>query len=145
MKKIIHNGILIAIIIKSNYCCREGVEFFTDGNSSQQLALMSHKKGKIINAHVHNLVKREVHYTREVLLIKRGRLRVDFYDNSRYYLESVVLEEGDMILLSDGGHGFHVMEDCQMVEIKQGPYSGEKDKVRFPGVAESELIVKNMD
>jgi hypothetical protein len=56
---------------------------------------------------------------------------VDFYTQSQNYLESRELEAGDVILLAAGGHGFEVMEDLEMIEVKQGPYAGPLDKVRF--------------
>ena len=84
-------------------------------------------------------MKREVHYTKEVLVIKKGKLRVDFYDDCRNYLESRVLDGGDVILLSTGGHGFTVIEDLEMIEVKQGPYAGDLDKTRFEGIKDSEI------
>jgi mannose-6-phosphate isomerase-like protein (cupin superfamily) len=76
-------------------------------------------------------VPREVHYTQEVLFIRRGVLRVDFYDDRQNYLESRTLHGGDTILLASGGHGFEVLEEVEMIEVKQGPYAGEHDKIRF--------------
>lgn len=141
IENITHNDTHLAIIIKKDYQ-KEGVEFFTPNEFSQQLAYMSHKKGKIIDAHVHNVVKREVHFTKEVLIIKKGKLRVDFYDDDQIYIKSHFLEAGDIILLSFGGHGFEVIEDCEMIEIKQGPYVGEQDKTRFKGIESSQVIIK---
>jgi mannose-6-phosphate isomerase-like protein (cupin superfamily) len=104
---------------------------------------MHHPAGKEIPPHVHNPVPREVHFTQEVLFIKRGKLRVDFYDEDRNYLESRILEAGDTILLATGGHGFEVLEEIEMIEVKQGPYAGEQDKTRFQGLDKSFLrIVK---
>ncbi|URD49607.1 hypothetical protein M5J74_25205 [Chroococcidiopsis sp. CCNUC1] len=111
-----------------------GIHFFTPGDFSQQLAYMRHPVGKIIPPHVHNPVKREVQYTQEVLLIKKGKLRVDFYNESQQYLESYILEAGDVILLIAGGHGFEVLEEIEMFEVKQGPYVGDLDKTRFVGI-----------
>jgi hypothetical protein len=91
---------------------------------------------------VHNPVSRNVHYTQEVLFIKRGKLRVDFYDDSQKYLESRILEEGDVILLATGGHGFEVLEEIEMIEVKQGPYAGDQDKTRFTGVDADRIYVK---
>jgi hypothetical protein len=124
------NDKLLAIIISDKYC-KDGISFFTPGEFSQQLAYMKHPKEKIIPPHVHNPVKREVHYTKEVLFIKKGKLRVDFYSDDHFYLESRILEKGDVILLSEGGHGFEVLEDLEMFEVKQGPYAGDSDKTRF--------------
>lgn len=133
IEQIIHNDTILAIIIKKDYS-KDGVEFFTPNDFSQQLAYMKHPKGKIIDAHTHNLIPREVNYTKEVLVIRKGKLRVDFYEEDQTYIESRVVEEGDVILLAYGGHGFEVIEDCEMVEIKQGPFLGENDKVRFEGI-----------
>ena len=94
---------------------------------------MSHPKGKLIQPHVHNSVPREVHYTQEVLFIRKGKLRVDFYSEEQEYLESRILGTGDVILLIEGGHGFEVLEALEMFEVKQGPYMGEMDKTRFDG------------
>ncbi len=120
----------LAIIIRENYSS-EGIEFFTPDEYSQQLAYMNHPKGHVIMPHTHNHVERQVKYTQEVLLIKKGVLRVDFYDDAKQYIESIVLREGDIILLASGGHGFEVLENVEMYEIKQGPYIGEGDKIRF--------------
>jgi mannose-6-phosphate isomerase-like protein (cupin superfamily) len=121
---------LFALIVRNSFN-KPGITFFTSGEWSQQLAYMNHPTGKIIEPHVHNPVKREVHYTQEVLFIKRGKLRVDFYLENQAFLESRVLEEGDIILLMTGGHGFEVLEEIEMIEVKQGPYAGDSDKTRF--------------
>ncbi|SDB82890.1 cupin domain-containing protein [Williamwhitmania taraxaci] len=135
----IYNGEeFLGLIIRNNYSA-DGVSFFTDDNSPQQVAFMKHQKGKEILPHVHNSIKREIFYTSEVLLIKKGRLRVDFYSASKVYLESRVLVPGDVILLAGGGHGFQMLEEVEMIEVKQGPYLGEMDKVRFSAVESSEL------
>src|SRR5262245_42775476 len=96
---------LLAIIVSHRFDQR-GIHFFTSNDLSQQLAYMRHPTGKVIEPHVHNPVRREVHYTQEVLFIKRGKLRVDFYSESLAYLTSRVLEAGDVLLLATGGHGF---------------------------------------
>lgn len=132
---------LLAIVIPHDYHKR-GISFFTPNELSQQLAYMEHPVGHDIAPHVHNPVRREVHYTQEVLVIRKGKLRVDFYDDDRIYIESHVLQEGDVILLISGGHGFKVLEDLEMFEIKQGPYAGEMDKTRFEGVSEENVRIK---
>lgn len=130
-----------AIIIRDKHDA-QGIEFLTDEEYSQQLAYMHHPTGKIIDAHVHNFEERTVVHTQEVLVIKKGVLRVDFYNMDRVYLESRMLYAGDIILLTFGGHGFEVVEEIEMVEIKQGPYLGERDKTRFSGISASEAKVK---
>ena len=82
MKKIVHNGKILAIIIKQNYSS-EGISFFTPGDFSQQLGYMNRPAGYKIKPHIHNPVLREVVYTQEVLFIKSGKVRVDFYDERK--------------------------------------------------------------
>ncbi|WP_200895199.1 MULTISPECIES: hypothetical protein [unclassified Methanosarcina] len=140
-EEIIHNNELLAIIVSSTFN-KEGIHFFTSNDLSQQLAYMKHPAGKLIDPHVHNPVKREVHYTQEVLFIRKGKLRVDFYDEKQTYIESRVLESGDVILLIKSGHGFKVLEEVEMFEVKQGPYAGDKDKTRFIGIDDPEIVYK---
>ena len=130
---------LLAIIIRSDFQC-EGVDFITPDELSQQLAYMHHHEGKRIDPHIHNAVFRNVVYTQEVLFIKKGKIRVDFYDDYKEYLNSTVLSEGDTILLASGGHGFKVLEEVEMIEVKQGPYSGELDKTRFEAITDDEVM-----
>jgi mannose-6-phosphate isomerase-like protein (cupin superfamily) len=130
LETITHNNQLFAIII-SNRFDKPGIHFFTPNDLSQQLAYMKHPAGKQIEPHVHNPVPREVHFTQEVLFIKRGKVRVDFYSDEQVYMESRTLETGDTILLATGGHGFEMLEETEMIEVKQGPYAGEEDKTRF--------------
>lgn len=127
-----HNDDTMAIIVSHTFN-RPGISFFTPSTFSQQLAYMQHPAGKVIAPHMHNPVRREVQYTLEVLVIKRGKLRVDFYSEAQSYIESRILVGGDVILLAKGGHGFEVLEDLEMIEIKQGPFAGEQDKTRFLG------------
>jgi mannose-6-phosphate isomerase-like protein (cupin superfamily) len=126
-----HESELLAIIVRNEFVSN-GIHFFTPDEFSQQLAYMRHSKGKLIDPHLHNVVHRNITYTQEVLIIKRGRLRVDFYDHNKSYLQSRILSGGDIILLATGGHGFEVLDDLEMIEVKQGPYTGEGDKTRFP-------------
>lgn len=124
------NKKIVAIILRADYH-KEGITFFTPDEFSQQLGYMKHPKGKIIEAHTHNRVKREVFYTQEVLFIKKGCLQVELYDDGRILFETKKLFSGDLILLASGGHGFKILEDTEMIEIKQGPHLGEADKTRF--------------
>lgn len=130
----------LAYIIRDDHKC-EGVDFITPDNYSQQVAYMHHPAGKVIDAHVHNPVHRAVFFTQEVLFIKKGRLRVDFYDEYEDYLESRILNSGDVLLLVSGGHGFKALDELEMVEVKQGPYSGEMDKTRFKGIDDDQVVI----
>jgi hypothetical protein len=137
-QEIILDGELCAIILPASYD-EPGIEFFTSNELSQQLASMSYSVGKVIPAHTHNPVRREVSYTQEALFIRKGKVRVDFYTQQQEYRLSRVLGAGDVILLISGGHGFEVLEALNMVEVKQGPYVGEMDKTRFVPVLPPKL------
>lgn len=132
----------MALIVRGSYS-KPGITFFTPGDLSQQLAYMRHPSGKVIAPHVHNPVPREVQFTQEVLFIKQGKLRVDFYDDKQSYLESRMLGAGDVILLATGGHGFEVLEEVEMFEVKQGPYAGDGDKTRFNPVPAGQVRVED--
>ena len=124
---------LFAIILRSKYN-KEGINFFTPDDFSQQLGYMQREKGYKIKPHVHNPIKRNVDYTKEVLFIKSGKVQVDFYNDDKIYLESRILYSGDVILLAYGGHGFKMLEKSEIIEVKQGPYAGDSDKTHFHGI-----------
>lgn len=128
-----HNETTLAVILPSSYSAK-GIEFFTPDSFSQQLGYMNRPAGYVIPPHVHNPVKRDVFFTKEVLFIKSGKIRVDFYDDLQNYLESRILHAGDVILLAYGGHGFEMLEPSEIIEVKQGPYAGNADKTRFIGI-----------
>ncbi len=123
---------MIAIIVYADYS-GESTEFFTPDNFSQQLASIRRKKGEELQAHIHKPVPRNVKYTQETLFIKNGKIEIIFYDENQRYLDTRVLNTGDVVLLVSGGHAFKMLEDTQMIEVKQGPYAGENDKVHFEG------------
>lgn len=124
-----NNGHLMAILIPSEYEGK-GVEFITDNDAYQQIATMNHIKKHIIQPHYHNKIKREVDLTSETLIIKKGVLKVELYDERRV-IHSFCIKEGDILTLLTGAHGFEVVEDIIMVEVKQGPFLGDIDKTRF--------------
>lgn len=137
-EEIHHEGTLLAIILRSDYKA-DGIQFFTPNSFSQQLAYMRRPTGYEIKPHVHNTVKREVSYTKEVIFVRSGKVRVDFYSEGKAYLQSRVLASGDIVLLAHGGHGFFVLEESEMIEVKQGPYAGEMDKTRFEPVDSAQV------
>ncbi|MDI6792379.1 MAG: hypothetical protein QME81_05865 [bacterium] len=135
IREIKDDSILIALILYHDFK-KDGIEFFTPNEFSQQLAYMNRPAGYKIPPHLHNKLPREVAYTQEVLFIKSGKVKIDFYTRNRKYLESAILKAGDVILLASGGHGFTMLEPTEMIEVKQGPYGEENDKTRFEGITE---------
>lgn len=138
----IYSGeILLSVIIRRGYES-DGIEFFTPGSFSQQLGYMNRPANHIIPPHTHNPVRRDVEFTQEVLFIRSGKVRIDFYDDLQNYLESRILSSGDVVLLAFGGHGLEMLEQSQILEVKQGPYVGELDKIRFDPVSKDEIVLK---
>jgi mannose-6-phosphate isomerase-like protein (cupin superfamily) len=129
---------VMAIILRREYLA-EGIEFLTPESFTQQLGYMNRPRGYVIKPHLHRPVTREVAYTSEVLYIKSGKVRVDFYGQDQSYRESRLLNDGDVVLLMIGGHGFEMIEKSEIIEVKQGPYAGERDKIRFEPVASDRI------
>jgi hypothetical protein len=138
IERILYNDSLLSIIIRHSFE-NDGIKFLTPNDFSQQLGYMNRPKGYIIPPHIHNLVIREVKLTQEVLYIKSGKVRVDFYNEEKHYLESRIVEKGDVILLATGGHGFEMLEQSEIIEVKQGPYCGDMDKTRFDPILKTEI------
>lgn len=143
IEKIVHSETLFALIVRTKFTS-DGIQFFTPDDFSQQLAYMKRPANWRIDPHLHNPITRSVQYTHEVLFIKSGKVRVDFYIDPTSYLESRILYPGDVILLAHGGHGFTMLEETEMIEVKQGPYSGEKDKTRFAGITDAAVNIREV-
>lgn len=141
LERICHKDKLLSIIIRTSFQ-KDGIEFFTPDDLSQQLAYMKRPKNYFISPHVHNEVTREVTLTNEVLFVKSGKIQIDFYDDKKKYLESRLLNAGDVILLAYGGHGLTMLEESEIIEVKQGPYAGDADKTHFEGVSAEHIKVK---
>ena len=63
--------------------------------------------------------------------MRRGRCVVDVYTDGRELVTTREMGVGDMLIAVGGGHGFRVLEDLVLLEIKQGPYPGGAEKERF--------------
>jgi hypothetical protein len=132
IEKIQHNGVLIALIIGKEYR-KEGIEFLTPNDFSLQLGHMTRPVGYRVIPHVHNPVERRTIGTQEVLFIKSGKVRIDFYSFDQKYIDSRELAAGDIILLAGSGHSLEVLEEATIVEIKNGPFIKGFDKDHFEG------------
>ena len=142
IEKIIHKKKLLALIVRGKYRKKKGITFFTPNESTQQFGYMNHKKKHIIKPHLHKKRITKILYTTEVILLLKGVLRVDFYNFNRKYLFSKILKQKDIIMLVHAGHGFKILKDVEMLEIKQGPYSLIKDKIKFKNVDEKKIKIK---
>lgn len=132
IEKIMHKGTLIALIIYKIYK-QNGIQFLSPNEYSLQLGYMTRPKGYKIMPHIHNPVHRHTIGTQEVLFIKSGEIRIDFYSFEQFFLESRKLSAGDIILLAGAGHGIEVLQEAEIVEVKNGPFIEGVDKGRFEG------------
>lgn len=124
------DGKTLAIILRTEFN-KNGIEFLTPNNFTQQLGYMKREKDYVIKPHIHNPFERNINMTKEVLFIKSGKVRVDFYFDNKEYFKSTILNKGDVILLAYGGHGLYMLEESEIIEVKQGPYADDLDKIRF--------------
>lgn len=128
MSDVLHitkGGTVYAMIVRQGVSVH-GVEFLTPETSPFQLGLMEHPQGHVIRAHSHAPQTYHVRSMSEFLYVERGKVRATIYDEEWGILATEVLTAGDALLLLAGGHGFEILEPCRMIEVKQGPYPGEK-------------------
>lgn len=127
-----HGDVVVAIIVYRDYQV-DGIKFLSPNEFSLQLGHMTRPTGYCVTPHIHNPVQRHTVGTQEVLFVKSGVIRIDFYSLEREFLESRRLGAGDAILLAGAGHGIEVLEEATLVEVKNGPFIADADKGRFPG------------
>jgi len=142
IEKILHKKRLFALIVRRQFRKKSGINFFTSKEATQQFGFMKHKKNHIIKPHKHNKRLTRILRTTEVILLLKGTLRVDFYNDKYKYLFSKKINERDIIMLIHGGHGFKVLKNVEMIEVKQGPYSLASDKIKFKKVDEKKIKFK---
>tara|TARA_B100001248_G_scaffold259929_1_gene247015 strand:+ start:768 stop:1193 length:426 start_codon:yes stop_codon:yes gene_type:complete len=140
IEEISYNKKIFGYILK--YKKKFGVNFLTPKKLSHQVGFIKHKSKHYIKPHKHFKNIRRIEYTSEVLIILKGRLRIDFYSNKEKYLFSKIIRKNDIIILNSGGHGFKVLDTVEMIEVKQGPYNIKKDKQIFDGIDDKIVKIK---
>ena len=126
-------GDTIAMIFH-NHPIEPGAHFYSEDDSSLQVGKQLRLKWEEIKPHRHLPVKAAREQPlREVLYIEKGKVKINFYDDRWKEISSRVLNQGDMILLIKGGHGFEMLEETVMVEIKEGPYNPASTQKRDSG------------
>ena len=140
VEQIKHNKKILALIIRNSFT-KNGIEFFTPNDNALQVGYMNRPKEYSIKPHVHYQIPRTVNTLQEVLFIKTGKIRVDFYDDNKKYLFSKILSRGDFIILISSGHGFFMLEKSEIIEVKQGPYMEEKDKEKFDPISDDKIVI----
>ncbi|OUU22894.1 MAG: hypothetical protein CBB97_14385 [Candidatus Endolissoclinum sp. TMED37] len=133
IERVIHKKKFFALIIRNKIQFKKkGVNFLTKNEDLLQVGFLKHNKNHIIKSHVHVKQKRLVSFSSEVLIIKKGELKVNFFDSyGKRISKTKILYKNDIIILFQGGHGFEVKKNCEIIEVKQGPYLKGKDKKLF--------------
>lgn len=130
IERITSGETLLAIIVRHSFE-PDKTTFVTSDDLNQQIGFIVYPAGGEIVPHSHTNVERTTVGTQETLVVRSGLVEVDLYDDDHRLVATRTLEAGDVLTLISGGHGFHMKEDTVLLEIKQGPYGGEKDKERF--------------
>ena len=141
IKKITYKKKLLAMIVPESKLFKSGVNFVTPNHFTLQLGFISHKSKTYIKPHTHKNYLRKIKKTTEILLIRKGSLRVDFYSRKKY-LFSKVVNKNKILVLLEGSHGFKILKKCSIIEIKQGPFSLALDKERFNKIDEKFIKIK---
>jgi hypothetical protein len=130
VEKIFSGDQCLAYIIKASFL-PERTTFLTPPEYKQQVGYVVYPAGGQIQRHVHRPLERHLVGTSEVLLVRQGCCEVDFYNDDRQLVATRELREGDLMLMVGGGHGFRMLDDTVLLEVKQGPYTGIDEKERF--------------
>lgn len=130
LEKIVYNDMLYGLIIRKNFS-NDHSKFFTDSKLQFQVGYIKYKAGETIQAHLHSKQERTVHLTPEFIFLKKGKVRVNFFSNDKILLGNVTLDALDCILLYNGAHSFDIIEDMELIEVKQGPYLEDQDKIKW--------------
>lgn len=121
----------MALIVRAGYQCGTGFTSFTDPGESQQVLSMGRPAGHVVPPHYHVVQEgRTTPRTQETLIVRKGSMRIDFYDYGGVKVDERTVRAGDVVTLFGGGHGIEFLEESDVLEIKQGPYNGRyRDKI----------------
>lgn len=130
VEHVVWNDVPLAYIIRGDLDPKETI-FMTPPDFKQQVGFIVYAAGTEIPRHIHIPVERTLNGTSEVLIVKSGKCEVDIYNDRRDLVAVTKLQAGDILILVAGGHGFRMLEDTVLLEVKQGPYTGLQERERF--------------
>ncbi|OGH68793.1 MAG: hypothetical protein A2754_03000 [Candidatus Magasanikbacteria bacterium RIFCSPHIGHO2_01_FULL_47_8] len=126
IKEIKDRGRVIAIAY-SKSINPDGIQFFTPGSYPLQIGLHNYPRtGKRVPAHFHPHLKYNVKNTQEFLYVEKGVVDVIVYNLKWQKKAKLKLSAGDSVLFVDCGHEVIFHKGSRMMEVKQGPYPGDK-------------------
>jgi hypothetical protein len=132
IQTITKDGQRLAMLIP-DHAWQEGLAFYSEDDDYIQVGTWGYDAGKELLAHVHNAIERTVIRTQEVLYIRRGKIQAKIYDLDGCFVEEIMAQAGDTLILLNSGHGYTILEDgTQVLEVKNGPYLGaQADRTRI--------------
>lgn len=98
----------------------------TGGQESLQLVTLKHPKGRYLLAHTHKPTPRKTTKMQECIVVKKGKIKVDLYGPDKKMFKKITMKVGDLLILLNGGYGIHILEDAEMIELKNGPFVEDK-------------------
>jgi oxalate decarboxylase/phosphoglucose isomerase-like protein (cupin superfamily) len=120
----------LAYIISASMSPNE-TTFLTPPEFKQQVGFVVYPKGGEVKRHRHRALERHLVGTPEVLVVRSGKCEIDVYTEEGELVATRQLCAGDVMLMVGGGHGFRMLEETVLLEIKQGPYTGLEEKEHF--------------
>lgn len=123
MEKIFYKKTLVGILIST---IPDGSIPATDEKEPLQLVTLKHRKGAYLKAHTHIPKKRTTSGLQECLIVKKGKLKLDLYGPDKKLFKNISLNQGEVFVLTKGGYGIHILEDSELIEVKNGPFLEDK-------------------
>ncbi len=130
VEHIMSRGLPLVYIIRAELSPAQ-TTFVTPAEFTHQVGLIVYPAGGEVRRHQHLPIERNIVGTSEVIIVRKGRCELDVFDNDNTLVATRELRTGDVMLMIGGGHGFRMIEDTVLIEVKQGPYTGLKEKVLF--------------
>ncbi len=127
MEKIFYKNVLIGLRLSA---MPSGSVPHTDGKQSLELLTLKYPRGSYLKAHRHLPRKRITNHLQECFIVRKGRVRLDLYGPDKKFFKYIYLKAGELFIALAGGHGFHIMEDAEMIELKNGPFKNDKDFIK---------------
>lgn len=124
MEKILHNGTLVAILIRK---FENGITPLSDSDQPLQVLIHNREKGSHTKAHVHKPTERVTRTLQECLVVLKGRIKIDFFTENKSIFKSIEASKGEVIIFISGGHAVSVLDDAEIVEVKNGPFIEDRE------------------
>jgi len=123
MQPITYKGLLIGIKIDK---VAKGSNPITDPKEFVQVVTLKHSKGSYLLAHMHQPKKRVTAKLQECLIVRRGKIKLDLYSESKKLVKSIFLTKGQGYISLNGGVGIKIIQDAEIIEVKNGPFKEDK-------------------